>query len=334
LAVTTGSEALARLVPEELREVLRTRPLVLQRPVWGRGHGRHRSARAGVGLDFRDHRPYVPGDDTRRLDWRAVARRDRLVLRQTEAEDELSITILLDAGGSMAYGVGRSNRMHTATAITGAFAWLASAQGDPIGVALGIDDDVDTSLLRPASSHDRMVSLARRLSDLRPSGGCPWDELIGQTAPRLRRRSLVIVLSDFLDPGGSGNPDDRSADEQMLRGLAHLRARGHDVVVTQLLHRDEVSFPWEERRMLKFLDLRKRRDPIEGAGSSLREAYLQRLQEHLAWFESGCEAEGLFLERLVTDQPLTQSFLTLLARLSGNAMVLGDEADEAREGSR
>ena len=82
-----ADEVLGQLVPPELREALRGQALVLRRLALGRRHGRHASVRAGVGLDFRDHRPYVAGDDPRRLDWRAIARRDRPVLRQTDSED-------------------------------------------------------------------------------------------------------------------------------------------------------------------------------------------------------------------------------------------------------
>jgi uncharacterized protein (DUF58 family) len=273
----------------------------------------------------------VHGDDTRRLDWRAAARRDRLVLRQTEAEEDLAITILLDGGGSMGYGSGRASRMRTATAITGAIAWLAAAQGDPLALALGTDGEVDTSLMRPASGHDRMVALAVLLEKFQPKGLCPWDELIGQAAPRLRRRSLVIAISDFLDPSGEAKADDRSGDERVLRGLSHLRGRGHDVVVVQLLHRDEVTFPWEERRMLKFLDLRSRRKPVEGAAASMRDLYLSRLQDHLTWFDAACESEGLFLERVITDDPIPDVFLSLLAKLGGT--VAAPVRAEDREGT-
>ena len=76
---SSQSDALATIVPAELQELLRSRNLTLSAPIWGRRHGRHASARAGLGLDFRDHRAYVPGDDPRMLDWRAVARRQRLV---------------------------------------------------------------------------------------------------------------------------------------------------------------------------------------------------------------------------------------------------------------
>lgn len=324
------SEALARLLPPDLRELLRTRSLVLQRPVWGRRHGRHRSARAGVGLDFRDHRPYVPGDDLRRLDWRAVARRERLVLRQTEAEDELSISLIVDGSGGMAYGEGERSKLAAARAVAGGLAWLASAQGDAVGLCIGTDGRLDADLARPAAGHERMVALTTALLDLQPRGSCPWPELLAAVAPRLPRRSVVVVLSDLLDPGGRGRTED---DEQMLRGLAHLRARQHDVVLVQILHPDEAGFPWEQRKMLRFIDLQGRREPVEGAADQLRAGYLQRVGEHLAWLEQRTEADGLFLERLHTDQPLAAAFVSLLARLAGVAGENIDSVDiEGREG--
>ncbi|MBL4686373.1 MAG: DUF58 domain-containing protein, partial [Nannocystaceae bacterium] len=125
-------DALAKIVPAELRELLRSRTLSLSRPIWGRRHGRHTSARAGLGLDFRDHRAYVPGDDPRMLDWRAVARRERLVLRQTESEDELRLTLAVDDGKGMAYGSGAQSKRRYAHAVAGGLAWLAHRQGDAV----------------------------------------------------------------------------------------------------------------------------------------------------------------------------------------------------------
>jgi uncharacterized protein (DUF58 family) len=313
------SEPLAPLVPPDLRELLRTRNLVLSRPVWGRRFGRHRSARAGVGLDFRDHRPYVPGDDPRRLDWRAVARRERLVLRQTEAEDELSLCVVFDSSGGMAYGQGDALKIRTAWAIAGGLAWLAARQGDPVGLAIGGDGEVAAHLARPASGHERLAALARRLSAHPVRGLCPWDALLADVSPRLPRRSLTVVISDFLDPSGTG---DEAAERRLLRGLGHLRARKHDVVLVQVLHRDEVEFPWRERAMLRFLDLRGLRKPLEGAGQALRDRYLARFTAHQRDLEARCEADGLFLETVITDEPLPGLFVALLGRIAGDHSVL------------
>ena len=307
------AQALAAVVPPELRDLLRGRQLVLARPVGGPHAGRHGSTRAGLGDQFRGHRPYVPGDDPRRLDWRAVARRDRLVLRQTDSEDALSTVLLIDGSGGMAYGTGPANKQRHAAALAGALAHLALRQGDRVGFALGRDDALELSQLRPQAGSPRLAALAQALTRA-PSGLCPWPTLIAAVAPALPRRSLVVLLSDLLDP----DPRQSDADTQLQRGLAGLRSRGHDVVIVQVLHRDELEFPWDGRSPWRFEDPRGAREPIEGHAPGLRHAYLERLHAHLHRLERSCGESGLHLHRSVTDRPLTASLLALLARLAGH----------------
>jgi uncharacterized protein (DUF58 family) len=318
LAVGDGTSALGELVPPDLSELLRSRQLVLRRPVWGRRHGRHASARAGVGLDFRDHRAYVPGDDPRQLDWRAVARRDRLVLRQTEAEDELALVLAVDVGANMGYGEGPRRKLTVARALAGALTWAAVRQGDAVGLVLAGDDAIDAGLLRPGSGHDRLDAVARKLIAAPGRGRAPMRELLPRIAPRLPRRSLVVLISDLLD--FAGELDDAVAVEhELLRGLAQLRARNHDVVVLQVLHRDELDFPWGDARLVRFVDRRGLRPQIEGTGSGLRQRYLERIGAHLRWLEQACESHGILLERITTERALAPTFMGLLARLAGDA---------------
>lgn len=311
--------ALAQLVPPTLREVLRAQDLRLARPIWGRRQGWHRSRRAGVGHDFRDHRPYVAGDDLRMLDWRAAARRDGLVLRQTEAERELSIALLIDGGGGMAYGEGDQNKWSVAGSFAGALTWMALRQTDRVGFGLGRGSDVDHSALRPSGAHARGRALVRAFTEHEPAGRCPWRELLSVTSPRLARRSLVIAFSDFWDVGDSANDDPDAALDELLGSLGHLRSRGHDVVMIQILHRDELTFPWQDRRVYRFEDLGNARPAVEGPAASLRDAYLEKVDRYLERLETDCEREGLFLHPVVTDEPIADAFLGLLARLAGRA---------------
>jgi uncharacterized protein (DUF58 family) len=307
------AQALAAVVPPELRDLLRGRQLVLARPVGGPHAGRHTGVRAGLGDQFRGHRPYSPGDDPRRIDWRAVARRDRLVLRQTDAEDALSLVLLVDAGGGMSYGIGSSNKLRHASALAGALAHLALRQGDSLGFGLGRAGELELAQLRPRAGASRLAALAHALTR-EPAGICPWPDLVAAIAPSLPRRSLVLLLSDLLDP----DPNKPDADELLLRNLAALRSRGHDVVLVQVLHRDELEFPWTERGMLRFEDPRGAREPLEGHAPGLRADYLERLHAHLAGLDRGCADAGLHLHRSVSDEPLTGALLALLARLAGH----------------
>lgn len=311
-----AEQALAQLVPAALRERLRGRPLLVQRPVWGQRHGRHAARRAGPGLDFRDHRPYVHGDDPRQLDWRAVARRERLVLRQTESEDELSVTLVLDAGAGMDYGEGPQHKLTYARALVGGLAWLAQRQGDPVGVAIGRDQRADATLVRPRAGRDHLVAVAQHLLAATPLGRCPWIDLLGAVAPRLRRRSLLVLCSDLLDPG-LGLDDADEVQTALVRGLSQLRARDHDVVILQVLHPHELSFPWDDRGMLRFEDLRGQRPPLEGPGSNLRQSYLARLRAHLTAQREACDENGVALLRFATDTPVEDAFAALLSRLAG-----------------
>lgn len=320
------SAALGELVPEDLSELLRTQDLRLRRPVWGRRHGRHSSKRVGVGLDFRDHRPYSPGDDPRQLDWRAVARRDRLVLRQTESEDDLALVLVVDGGASMGYGQDRRRKFDVARTLAASLAWAAIRQGDAVALALGREGAFDTGLLRPAAGHERLDAIARSLLRTEPAGRVPWRDLLPTIGHRLPRRSLIVLFSDLLDTAERIDDADE-VQAELLRGLAHLRARHHDVVVVQVLHRDEVEFPWDDRRTLEFVDRRGLRPRVEGTGVNLRANYLARLEAHLRGLAESCEAQGVFLERVLHDAALGATFMGMLGRLAGAEASVGSEAE-------
>lgn len=310
-------------LPAELQALLRGRPLVLARPVWGHRGGRHLAARPGAGLLFRAHRPYAAGDDLRRLDWRAVARRDRPVVRLSEAEDELSLVLLLDGSGGMSYGTGPQEKARYAAALVAALAHLAIRQGDRLGFAAVGDGRLLAPLQRPTGGEARLHALLRALAELPRRGAAPWQRLLEDALPRLPRRSLVVLASDLLDPG-AGEPDPTAAERRLHDGLALLRAHGHDVVLLQVLHRDELTFPWSGPEPLRFVDLRGARDDALASAAALRAGYLARLAAHLGELEATCERAGVHLHRVVTDEPLADALLSLLARLAGAPVARAD----------
>ncbi len=316
--MAAAGTTIGELVPADLDALLRTHPLVLRRPVLGRRHGRHPSARAGVGLDFRDHRPYTPGDDPRQLDWRAVARRDRLVLRQTEAEDELTLVLALDAGANMDYGEGSSHKYRAARALLAALAWAAIRQGDRVGLAVAGDGGLDVSLLRPGAGPDRLDAIARVLGRTAPRGRAPLQRLPDAIAPRLPPRSLVVLATDWLDLADD-RADADANDQALLQGLSQLRARRHDVVVLQVLHRDEREFPWHDHGVLRFVDPRTLRADVEGAATAMRAGYLARIGAHLDAIARGCEHHGVLHQSVHSEAALAPAFVSLLARLGGQA---------------
>lgn len=315
-------DPIERLLPAALRAALARRELIVRRPVVGARHGVHRSLRPGVGHDFRDYRAYVAGDDPRRLDWRAAARSQRLVVRQTESEDELDLALIIDGSGGMDYGEAEQQKWLRAGTLAVALTSLALRQGDRVGFAIARAGALELAALEPTARRDRLRILADHFSNS-ARGDCDWPALLAAVAPRLRRRTLVIALSDFLDPGGrgpsaeSGGDSGREHDQALLHDLTLLRSAGHDVVLVQVLHRDELEFPWDRQRVIEFEDPRERRPTVEGPGASLRDEYLERLGAHLRWLEHSCERGGLLFSRMVTDHDPVAQTLNLLGRLAG-----------------
>jgi len=318
----SSADALTQLLSAELREALRRRELRLVRPVLGVRHGPHRSRAAGVGRDFRDHRPYVPGDDLRRLDWRAAARSERLMIRRTESEDALSLALLLDASGGMAYGANANQKWRFLGVLGTALAEIARRQGDGVGFEL-VGPPLPAELgeaadyLRPVASRERVNRLARTVLRVNPTGRADWRAHVEQLGVRLRARSVVVVGSDFLDVAPDGEADPDAAQGALIDQLSLLRARGHEVVLLQVLHRDELTFPWSSSRVIRFEDPRGGLEPLEAPGGDLRDAYLERMRKHLAALDAQCERAGVFVHRVATDVSTTDAVTSLLARLAG-----------------
>ncbi|HEY8379558.1 MAG TPA: hypothetical protein VIK91_23860, partial [Nannocystis sp.] len=226
---------------------------------------------------------------------------------------------------------GLARKATYAGALVAGLASLAGRQGDRLGFAVGAGGGVELHHVRPVGGPRRLVALAEALTRA-PAGVCPWPRLVAAVAPQLPRRSLVVLVSDFLDPcAGEQVTEDMfektelpAAEAGLLDELAALAGRGHAVVLLQVLHRDELEFPWSGRELLQLEDLRGVRPTVEGLGSSLRRDYRERVQGYLDAFAGGCVRRGLACHRVVTDTPVTAAFLGLLRVLLGEPATLAE----------
>jgi uncharacterized protein (DUF58 family) len=196
--------------------------------------GRHRSPYRGFSVEFAEHREYAPGDDTRYLDWKVYGKSDRLYIKQYEEETNLLATIVLDGSTSMDYGAGGEgmSKATYASTVAASLAYLVVHQQDSAGLVL-LDDAVRDSL-PPGSQPAHLARILERIGSFRGGKRTDLGKALGEVAEKVRRRGLVVVVSDLLDDA-----------ERVLAGLRRLRSRKHDVVVFQILHEDEVRFPFE-----------------------------------------------------------------------------------------
>ena len=238
--------------------------------------GRHGSPFHGPSVEFRDYREYQPGDDLRRIDWRLYARNDRLCIRRYEQETNARCYVLCDTSASMAYrGRGAWGSKFEAAKLLGlAIGWLLLDQGDAVGLLAGgaasPGEDAGTEELRyvrPSQKPDQVGLLLREMNRLSLRGGPVLAELLGHAARIAHRRSLVVLLSDLLEPS-----------EELRRALERLRFYGHDGVCLQVLDADEIDFPFEEPAVFEDMETGLTR---RVAGREVREAYSTRFQAFL-----------------------------------------------------
>jgi uncharacterized protein (DUF58 family) len=214
-------------------------PLHARQAMLGNVSGRHRSPVKGSSLEFAQYRKYVPGDDTRRLDWRTWGRTDRFYIKEFEADTNLRLCLLLDGSGSMEFGPPGHTRFDYARRLGGTLGYLAAQQGDAVGLHCLADPPVDIPARRGAAHLGLVLD---RLAALRPHGGTTLVKALHDAAETIRQRAMVAVFSDFFVPPA-----------ELKLAIQHLRFRRHDVTLFHLLDQQELDFEFD--RPARFVDL-------------------------------------------------------------------------------
>lgn len=261
------------ILDPEVLERLGSLELIAREIVEGTRIGLHRSPLRGFSTEFSHHRPYVPGDPIRRLDWRVYARTSRYYLKLHESETDFAAHILLDASASMDYGSSGMTKLRYAKILAASLAHLIVRQRDSAGLA--VFDSELRSYIEPSSAPGIVGTLAGELEKVTAAPRTDVAALLHDIAERIRPRGVVILISDLLDdPGGFG------------RGLDHLRFRGHDVIVLNVLDPWEIEFPFDGTLKFKGLEAP---DEVLTRPRRIREAYLEALRAFLAEVREACE---------------------------------------------
>jgi len=202
-------------------------------------NGLHKSPHLGASTDFAEHRAYMPGDDIRRIDWRLWARTDRYYLKEFEADTNTNFLVILDVSPSMRFGAsvedGRPSKLTYGCYLAACLSYFSSLQRDRVGVATVDHDIVD--FVPPSAKHLRLVlhALDRIERGARDAKSAPGKSVLlpplRKLSETLRRRSLVVLISDFYE-----DPD------AIIDALSHVRGRGNDVIVFHLLDPREIDF--------------------------------------------------------------------------------------------
>lgn len=263
--------------------------------------GAHKSPFHGFSVEFAGHREYMPGDEIKHIDWVVYYKRDRLMIKQYEAETNMVCQILLDASESMKFGSGDYTKLDYASYLAVTLTYLVTGARDSVG--LGVFDEKVIDYIPPSNSLSSTYKLSSILEDLQPVKKTKLSEPLLDFANRLGRRQIVVVISDFF-----------TEPEELRRGLARLRYDNHEIVVIQVMDPYELEFPMEGR--IKFKGLEGYPE-LKLSPKSLRKAYLERVEKHNYKLREICEGNNAEYLLANTAQPIEQVlFQYLTSRLT------------------
>jgi uncharacterized protein (DUF58 family) len=274
--------------------------LIAREVVEGFIMGLHRSPHRGFSAEFAELRAYQPGDDLRYIDWRMYGRSDRFYVKQFEEETNLRAYLLLDVSASMGWSSSPTlpTKLWYARHLTAALALILLRQGDTVGLVAFHDEVVRR--VQPRGGRRQWHELVRQLAVLQAAGRTSAQTALRELASRLRRRGLVIVLSDLLvDPG-----ETRTA-------LRFLRHRGHEVLVFHLLDPGERELPAAAEA--RFVDP-ETDEELQVSVADVRSEYRAAVERALAEWQRSLKPHGIEYVVVDTDEPLSLALRAYLRK--------------------
>ena len=274
-------------------------PIFARTVMEGSNTGHHASPHKGSSVEFRQHRPYVQGDEIKRLDWKIFGRSDRFYIREYEEETNLKATLLLDASGSMSYrGTKGLVKFEHARKLAAALAYILMSQQDAVGLVT-FDNKVREYIPnRTKTTHLHLV--LDSLLKTQPGAETSLAGVLQNLAPRLKRRGLLILITDGFDDSA-----------KLLQAIGVLRKQGHEIILFQLWDRDELDFPFS--RWARFDNLEKADDFVLLDPNVIRARYQQVLAKFREELVEGLRKHEVDLVPIITDEPLTDAVKKYLA---------------------
>jgi uncharacterized protein (DUF58 family) len=272
--------------------------LVARTVVEGFISGLHRSPHLGFSVNFAEYRPYHPGDDIRKIDWKVFGRLDRFFVKEYEGETNTSIHLILDCSRSMSYESQGIRKVEYGQYLAACLGYFAFKQRDGIGFVAYDEDVIDFVPARGSIGH--LNTVLHSIERARAGEKTNFMKPLVSVAERLRRRGIVIVISDLYDE-----------PERVMNGLRHLAYRGHDVIVFQVLDPAELNFDFSESA--RFVDMETRAE-MHVIPDFLRAEYRRILKSQIDYYEKECQKDRMDFALINTSQPLDHALFTYLLR--------------------
>ena len=259
--------------------------------------GLHRSPYHGFSVEFAEHRPYMPGDEIRHIDWKLYGKTDRHYVKRYEEETNLKAYLILDTSRSMAYASeGRMPKLEYASSLAAALAYMMVKQQDAVGLAMF--NESLTSYLPPRATHGYLRQILIALQNAGPSGRTGAGRALHQVADRIKRRGLVIVLSDLLDSPGT-----------VMTALKHFRYKKNEVIVMQVLDPLERTFALGADAVVQDLETGER---LTTQPYQIEKAYRGAMRDFLDRYRKECLEHHIDYVLMDTSTPFDTALVAYL----------------------
>ena len=260
--------------------------------------GIHRSRSIGFSVEFEEHREYSPGDEIRRIDWKALGKFDRYFIKEYEDETNLRAYLLLDTSASMDYSSDGITKFDYGCTLTASLAYLILRQQDAAGLVT-FSNRIE-NVIPPRAKRDYLTQIVHALENQRPGGETNVGRILEEIAGQIKRRGIVVLVSDLLDEPA-----------QILKGLRLFRFKGNDVIVFHILDQAELDLPFEGN--ILFEDLEAANLNVIADPRAIRQTYRQVVEEFTEQMRKECHDSSIDYQLISTSTPLDRALASYLS---------------------
>jgi uncharacterized protein (DUF58 family) len=280
--------------------------LLASRVVDGLLSGKHRSRLKGGSAEFTEHRGYVPGDEIRMIDWKVFGKSDRYFIKQYIEQTCLQVIVVLDGSGSMAFGLKTGSKFHYARAVAACLTRLVLRQSDSAGLA--VLGKTVRSYVPPRANPNHFQPVLQLLRGAQPTGETSLAVNLTELARRIKRRGLIVLLSDCFDEIDS-----------LKQAFQFLRARGHEIILLHTMAPEELTFDFGGWSRFECLEVDGRHMTLDPA--LIRNDYIENVRAFLRDLKRMCGETGTDYQALPTDKPMGEALGYYLQRRSARLKV-------------
>jgi uncharacterized protein (DUF58 family) len=259
--------------------------------------GLHKSPYHGFSVEFTEHRPYMPGDEIRHIDWKAYGKTDRYYIKEFEEETNLKTYIILDASKSMDYASeGQLKKIEYASYVAAALGYLMVEQRDAVGLTV-YDEKIRISL-PPRATKLYLQQILRELEVIKPGNKTGTAPALHEVAERIKRRGLIVVLSDLFDD-----------PTKVMTALKHFRHRGNEVIMMQVLDPLERSFAFNADAVFRDMETQ---EELLTQPWHVQAAYRESMKQFLDFYKRECRENAIDYVLLDTSTPFDMALFEYL----------------------